>query len=737
MTAQKTLIEKLDLAEHIEKLKKFFARQKDIVLEGDINIHSKIINEFCEYQFTNPKSVQNLDNQLMHIQKQGVLKLFEIYEFIKIISYFEYLKAQKFEGKISEWLEKIEIPAEISKIIRLFDEKGEIKNGNFESLDNINLAISKNKEEIKTSLTRVLHTQKLSPYFVDHQVHLVNGEECLLLRGGFSHFLKGHIIDRSSGGFFYVIPHSVSDLKQKRDDLTNHKIEILYKISKEISTTFNKYWKFLNFLNREFDKLDHYLARVSFAISGDLEFILPSNSKKQEIKDFCHPALVNPKPISIDFSKKIIMLTGVNAGGKTMVLKSILSAVFMAKYLIPMRTHKSSSIPNFKAIKAILDDPQNVKNDISTFAGRMVNFSKLFTRENFIVGIDEIELGTDSDEAASLFKVIIEELAKKDCKIIITTHHKRLAALLSSDTNVELFAALYDEENEKPTYSFLQGTIGKSYAFETALRYGIPRGVINNARSVYGEDKDRLNDLIHKSSQLEISYQAKLLELDEQISKYKNLNENLKDTETKAKEEFQKAKSILTQEYKLAIDEAKKAIKILESKEGHKILNNAHKLLPKEEPILQTTIAQTFEVGDIVKYKKNSGVIKSIKGDKAFVELEDGFRIQVATKELKKPALHIPKQKPKMPTITVAKESTNGVSLDLHGLRSEEAVEKLDQFISDALISGFDEVLVYHGIGTGKLSYAVKEFLRSHPKVKSFRDGIPSEGGFGAKVITL
>ena len=140
MTAQKTLIEKLDLAEHIEKLKKFFARQKDIVLEGDINIHSKIINEFCEYQFTNPKSVQNLDNQLMHIQKQGVLKLFEIYEFIKIISYFEYLKAQKFEGKISECLEKIEIPAEISKVIRLFDEKGEIKNGKgrpFRFLDSI------------------------------------------------------------------------------------------------------------------------------------------------------------------------------------------------------------------------------------------------------------------------------------------------------------------------------------------------------------------------------------------------------------------------------------------------------------------------------------------------------------------------------------------------------------------------------------------------------------------------
>ena len=737
MTSQKTLIEKLDLTEHIEKLKKFFARPKEIILEGDINIHSKIINEFCDYKFSGPKNIQNLDNALLHIQKQGVLKLFEIYEFIKIVSYFEYLKGQKFEGKIAEWLEKIEIPSEISKIIQLFDEKGEIKNGNFEHLDNINFAISKNKDEIKSSLARVLHTQKLTPYFVDHQIHLVNGEECLLLRGGFSHFLKGHIIDRSSGGFFYVIPHSVADLKQKRDDLTNHKIEILYKIAKEISTTFGKFWKFLNFINREFDKLDHYLARVAFAVSNDLEFILPSNSKKHELKDFCHPALMHPKPITIDFSKKIILLTGVNAGGKTMVLKSILSAVFMAKYLIPMRSHKSSSIPNFKAIEAILDDPQNVKNDISTFAGRMVNFSKLFSKESFIAGVDEIELGTDSDEAASLFKVIIEELAKKECKIIITTHHKRLAALMSSNNEVELFAALYDEENERPTYDFLQGTIGKSYAFETASRYGIPRGVIKNAKVIYGEDKDRLNDLIHKSSQLEISYKQKLTELDEQISKYKNLNENLKDEIENTKNELSSQKSKLQSEYKLAVDEARKAIKITEAREGHKILNNAHKLLPKKEEEQARIIPQTFEVGNIVKYKSNRGIIKSIKGEKAFVELEDGFRIQVITKDLKKMSENLPKPKQKLPIINVEKPKSGGVSLDLHGLRSEEAIEQLDKFISDALVSGFDEILVYHGIGTGKLSYAVKEFLRAHPKIKSFRDGLPSEGGFGAKVIIL
>lgn len=737
MIKYENLIEKLDLQEHITRLKSFFAREKEINLEGDISIHFAIIEEFANSVFNSPKKVQNLDTQLMHIQKQGVLKLYEIYELIKIIDYFEYLKLQKFDIKISQWLEKIEIPPQISKITNYFNDKGEIKNGEFETLDIVIHSLYKNKEEIRTAISRVLHTQKLAPYLVDHQVHFVNGEECLLLRGGFSHFLKGHIIERSTGGFFYVIPHSINELKQKRDDLENHKIEILYKICKEISSVFNKFYKFLNFINHEFDRLDHYIARSHFARANDLNFILPTKDKAHYLGEFCHPALANPKPISIDFSKKVIMLTGVNAGGKTMVLKSILSSVFMAKYIIPMRANSKSKIPNFKYIEAILDDPQNVKNDISTFAGRMVNFSKLFTKDNFIAGIDEIELGTDSDEAASLFKVIIEELTKKETKIIITTHHKRLAALLSADKNVELFAALYDEENERPTYNFLQGTIGKSYAFETALRYGIPRGVINNAKVVYGEDKDRLNDLIHKSSQLEIAYQAKLFEIEGQISKYKNLNENLKDTESKAKEELQNVKSKLVNEYKIAIDEAKKAIKVLESKEGHKILNTAHKLLPKENPIIKEREPVIFEVGNIIKYKKNRGVIKSIKSDKAFVELEDGFRMQVSLSELKKTIENLPKPKPKMPTVTIEKETTSGVSLDLHGLRAENAIEQLDKFISDSLISGFDEILVYHGIGTGKLSFAVKEFLRAHPKVKSFRDGLPSEGGFGAKVINL
>jgi DNA mismatch repair protein MutS2 len=730
------LINKLDLEQHISKLQTFFAREKEIVIEGDIAHHYKIIQELSNYLFKPSKKVSNLDSQMMHIQKFGVLKLYEIYEFVKIIDYFLYLKRQKFDGAISSWLEKIEIPSEITKITDYFDDKGEIKSGISEELDSINHALYKNKDEIKSFLQRLVHTQKLQPYLVDNQIHLINGDEALLLRGGFNHFLKGTIVDRSQGGFFYVVPHTISELKQKRDDLQNHKLELVYKISKEICVVFNKWIKFLHFINKEFDRLDHYLARIEFAKSKDFVFILPKNSKNHTLVEFCHPALHHPKPITIDFSKKVIMLTGVNAGGKTMVLKSLLSSVLMAKYLVPFRANEKSTIPHFKYIEAILDDPQNVKNDISTFAGRMVQFSTLFGKDNFIVGIDEIELGTDSDEAAVLFHTVVEELIKKNIKVIITTHHKRLAAMLSGNSEVELYAALYDEINEKPTYEFMQGTIGRSFAFETALRYGIPRYIIEQTKTAYGEDKFRLNELIQKSATLEMEYKQKIEKLDHEIADTQRLKESLRTQKEEQQSVLSDMKSKLHKEYLQAINEAREAIKAKDVSDSHRYLNAASKFVKNvETPQIKEDIV--FEVGDMVKYKSSKGEIISIKGEKAFVDM-DGIKMQVFLKELKRSGVPKSIQKPKpKANISVEKPTNAGVSLDLHGLRSDEAVERLDKFISDCLIAGFDEVLVYHGIGTGKLSFAVKEFLRTHPRVKSFTDAHPGQGGFGAKVIKL
>ena len=730
------IFKKLDLLDYIESFSKLLAREKSIILEGDINIHQKLINELSFFDFKEPQKVQNLDNALMHIQKQGVLKVYEIYEFVKIINYFNYLKRFNFDGKLQEWIDKIIIPTDIINVCNYFDEKTNLKSGINQDYDAIKDAIIHNKKDIKQSLYKVINNSKLRSYLVDSQVHYINGEECLLVRGGFNHILKASVIDRSNSGFFYVLPHSVSSLKQKQSDLFNKQEEILLKICKEISSLFEKNLMFLKFINKEFDRFDHYQARLFFAKIGDKNFILPNKKNKNKLVDFKHPALQDAKAITIDFSKAVVMITGVNAGGKTMMLKSILSAVLLSKYMLPYNAHKDTQIGTFKDVNAVLDDPQSVKNDISTFAGRMLEFSKLFNSKNIIVGVDEIELGTDSDEAASLFKVIIEELIQKDIKIIITTHHKRLAALMASNKEVELVAALYDEENRKPTYEFLQGTIGKSYAFETASRYGIPFNVIKKAKIVYGEDKDKLNELIERSSALEIEYKQKIEKLNQEIEEHERLNRNLKDTKQSLDEQIYMEKSKLHKEYSDARDEAKKAIKAKVAV-GHQHLNVAHEKASSIKTQKVQEVVADLKIGDRVKYRSAKGEIVSIKGKKAFILNDAGMKLQVLLADLQRSG-NPPKIKTKAKsTVSVQKPDSGHVKLDLHGQRAEEAIENLDKFLSDALIAGFDEVLVYHGIGTGKLSYAVKKFLDSYPRIKSYTDAHPSQGGFGAKVIKL
>ena len=731
------ILKKLDLTDYIESFSKLLAREKSIILEGDINLHFKLINELSNYDINEPKKVENLDNQLVHLQKQGILKVYEIYEFIKIIKYFNYLRRFNFEGKLQEWIDKIIIPKDVSEVCNYFDEKSNLKHGVSDDFDRVNEAIKKNKEQIKQSLYKSINNSNLRTYLVDTQVHYVNGEECLLVRGGFNHVLKASVLDRSNSGFFYVLPHSVSSLKQSQNDLLNKKEEILLKVCKQISSIFEKNLMFLKFINKEFDRFDHYQARIFFAKMDDKNFILPSKKKENKLVNFAHPALHDAKPISIDFTKSVVMITGVNAGGKTMMLKSILSAVLLSKYLLPYKASKETQIGSFKNINAVLDDPQSVKNDISTFAGRMVEFSKLFSAKNAIVGVDEIELGTDSDEAASLFKVIIEDLMKRDIKVIITTHHKRLAALMASNDDVELIAALYDEENQQPTYEFLQGTIGKSYAFETASRYGIPQNVVKKAKEVYGEDKDRLNELIERSSDLEREYKLKIAKLDDEIDNMQRLSRNLKEQKETLDEQIYSEKSKLHKEYKDAREEAKKAIKAKMVREGHQHLNTSHK---KASEIKTNKVVDSVElkVGDRVKYRTTKGTLISIKGKKAFIENDMGMKVQVKLEDLQRsgnpPKIKTP---PKKATVNVQKPDSGHVKLDLHGQRSDEAIDNLDKFLSDALIAGFDEVLVYHGIGTGKLSYAVKKFLDSHPKVAGYTDAHPSQGGFGAKVIRL
>lgn len=734
---QEEILSKLDLVDYTKSFQNYLAREKPLFMEGDIHLHYKYIKELLTYTNVKPlPEMMELDIALAHLQKSGVLGLNQIYAFVSIINYFVYLKKIFIEGELANLIQRIEVPTELKEICSYFNEKGELKSEVDERFASIESSLGYIKEDMAQALKRLMSNQKLSPYLVDRQIHYINNQEALLVRGGFNHVLKGSIVARSSGGFFYITPENIAKLKSKQSDLLDKKEALVYEYCKKISSIFSKSLLFLKFINKEFDRFDNYYARATFAKELDLEFLLPHKSHAIKLERFAHPALKDPKPVSVNFEKQVLLVTGVNAGGKTMLLKSILSATFMAKYLLPMKIDAdNSSIGSFKEINAILDDPQSVKNDISTFAGRMRQFAGLFSKKDMLIGVDEIELGTDSDEAASLFKVILEALIQKGMKIVITTHHKRLASLMATHDEVELLAAIYDEKLQRPTFGFLRGTIGKSYAFETALRYGISANLVGMAKEIYGQDQENLGELIQKNIDLELKMKQESLELQEKLNEIERLKENLSDEREKSHQEYEKLKSQMHFEYTKAIASAKEAIKSKDIKDAHRLLNQANEFkkavhVKKEE----TFKPEDLKVGENIKYGNSKGIILSIKKENALIEC-NGINMLVPLNTLKRSGNPLPKKAPKVHIST--KATSSSVILDLHGLRAEEAIEKLDKFLSDALINGFDEVLVYHGIGTGKLAYAVKTFLKTHPSVISFNDAPPNEGGFGATIVKL
>ncbi len=730
----KDIIQKLDLEGYIESFERFFARSKEIAMQGDIHQHHRYIKALSLAQFPPISEVPHLGDALERIKKQAVLKLEEIYAFVTIISYFNRLKSISFQEPIRSWIEAIIIPNEIMEIAGYFTDEGMINSQIDPELLDIEKAIKLNKMAIKEGLYKLTHSSALKDYLVDSQIHYQNSEETLLVRGGFNSALKATVVGRSAGGYFYIIPQSISQLKEREAELLSRQEEVIYRYCQKISALFFANERFLGFLNKEYDRFDHYQARVNFARVFDYEFILPDKGRGMKLSEFSHPAIDDPIPVTIDLAQSVMLITGVNAGGKTMLLKSILSAAYMSKYLLPFRCNAANTrVGHYKHIEAVIDDPQSVKNDISTFAGRMVEFAKLFDKRDALVGVDEIELGTDSDEAAALFVVMLEELRKRNITFVVTTHHKRLASLMGADDDVSLIAALYDESKRLPTYTFLQGSIGKSYAFETAERYGIPSNLISKSKILYGEERENLNELIEKSTTLEREMRQKIALIDLEKEKLERKKLSLEEMEQRLQEEQRRSLATLENRYNAAIKRAREVLKVKESTEGRRLLNEAHsfKEKAKKSPTLEGK--SELKEGDRIKYRSHKGELLSLRGEDATI-LVDGLKMRVPLSQLKLYSEPAKETQPKKETQVKVEKQSASVSIKLLGMYADEAIETVDKFLSDALLNGLHEVQIVHGTGGGVLSKLITEYLQRHPKITKF---YRMPGNLGATIVEL
>ncbi|MCW8953733.1 MAG: endonuclease MutS2, partial [Sulfurimonas sp.] len=319
------LINQLDLTDHIEQFKSFFSRESSLYIEGDQELHYRYIKALDNIEFKAPPKVADLFTVKAHLKKHGVLNFEQIFEIVKIVRYFRYFKSRELDGIIGEWMSKFIVEEKFNEVEKYFTHDGKFEENLDETLFGLSARIKEHKANMSGSLKRLISSAKLSSYLIDTQVHFINDEECILVRGGFNHVLKGAVIGRSSSGGFYVSPDSILKSKEQIRYINQEREAIFYTYAKEFSSKLAELQPFINFIDKEFTKFDNYQARVLFARSANLQIVKSKKDSKIVLDSFIHPALHNAKPIHVDFSKNILMITGVNAGGKTMLLKSILS----------------------------------------------------------------------------------------------------------------------------------------------------------------------------------------------------------------------------------------------------------------------------------------------------------------------------------------------------------------------------------------------------------------------------
>jgi len=256
------------------------------------------------------------------------------------------------------------------------------------------------------------------------------------------------------------------------------------------------------------------------------------------------------------------------------------------------------------------------------------------------------------------------------------------------------------------------------------------------AKKIYGEDKENLNELIEKSTTLEREMRLKLEKIEKELQAVERKKENLESIEERLNEQQRKAIATLENRYNAATKRALEAMKAKESTEGRRLLNDAHKQkkLSAHAKKVEQPNKRVLQVGDSVKYRSSRGEIVGIRNKEATIEV-DGLKMRVPLAQLR--YLESVQKKPikKFKTVVNVEKSGRGaISIKLLGCYADEAIDKLDVFLSDALVSGFSEVEIIHGTGSGVLKKVVIDYLKSYPKLQSFHG---QKGNLGITIVKL
>ena len=636
-----------------------------------------------------------------------------------------------------------------------------------QNLANIRRKKRRLEQDVKNKLNTILHASSYSKYIQENVVTIRNDRYVIPIKEEYRSQIKGFIHDMSSSGStVFIEPISVFETN---NEINNLKVEEKAEIDKILQSLSSLLYPCTNQLRQDvkiIGILDFIFAKARY--SNDINGITPivNDKKIVDLINARHPLIESKKivPTSINIGKNysLLIITGPNTGGKTVALKTVGLLEFMACSGLNIPASENSSIYVFDEIFADIGDDQSISDSLSTFSSHMINIANIvntFT-ENSLILVDELGSGTDPLEGANLAISILEYLKNNHALVIATTHYQELKRYAIVTKNVQNASVEFDIENLKPTYRLLLGIPGKSNAFAISEKLGLKKEIIDKASSMLSSNDVDIESILKKLYDDKLKIEHDKEEIQKNLNQIEVLKKKLQRDDSKLlaqeREIIDRAKIEARQILLEAKDKASNVIseisEISSSNEINKLnslrnkLNDSVKAISLEDseknisanPIDKNLIVPNVAVY-ITKFNQNGIVISNIKrNDEVQVQI-GSIKTHVHIKYLEQAR----NQKDDSTNTTASSHPTVSKTrlakseINVIGLTTLDAIPIVDKFLDDCFLSKLQTARIVHGKGTGRLRNEIHKFLKTHPRVKSFRLGTYGEGEMGVTVVNL
>jgi DNA mismatch repair protein MutS2 len=659
------------------------------------------------------------------------------------------------------------------------DPSGEVQDNASPELSRVRTNLRKQRSRLRSTLESYLRGKDTSRYLQDQVVSDRDGRYVLVVKAEHRTAIPGIIHGSSgSGASLYLEPLSTVETNNEIVALEQQEREEVQRILRQLTDGFRSRPIELRQTLDVSTELDVIQAKVRFSqqISGSAPVL--STDGRLELRAARHPLLKNPVPVDILLipPTSVLLITGPNTGGKTVALKTAGLTALMAQagLFVPAA---EARLPVFRAIFADIGDEQSIAASLSTFSWHITNIAGM-DRSLVLPGLvllDEIGAGTDPLEGGALGVAIIDHFRARGAIVISTTHYDALKTYAATTAGVSAAAFGFTPDTFEPTYQIQYGSPGRSLALEMAGRLGLNASIVDNARRNLSEREAQLADHLAKvdADLRALDHERRLVrrerealgEADQRARTREEtlrqreetfrqrLNEKLDERLRDARAEIDAVVGNLKKQAAAMAAEATRSLSNPPSTgdtgrlrgEARAAVDALVEKFRKEPsvppPVPEPAPGRSASVGDRVLMDALGleGIVVNVHDREAEVEVR-GKRFRAHMAELRVLGGAVEKPEPAVVRVNVQLQPREGIStseLMLVGNTVEQALDRLEKFLDESLLSEQRTIRLIHGFGTGRLKEAVVEYLHKHPLITHVRTATPQEGGGGVTIAEL